>query len=232
MQLSVPNRTAPKSGSFDSNPASVKKWIDALPMANIGETTRLLFEALTDLNHQDIAAQQRFKTLELLYRPVRYVTERMKKHFVGQPLPPSPGSLKIANLSREISHALATGYKVLVMEQIAGIGRKDKKLLVIAIHRAIKQLSAVLLKAYQVYEPYPDSVWLEVHSLYRYAENNRLHKTRVSEEQAPEKNSSTIADAYKQILLLALACPYRLRHSEAEDIYKALEEWAPYATLQ
>jgi len=232
MQLSVPNRTAPKSGSFDSNAASVKKWIEALPMANIGETTRLLFEALTDLNHQDITAQQRFKTLELLYRPVRYVAERMKKHFVGQSLPLSPNSLKIANLSREISHALATGYKVLVMEQIAGIGRKDKKLLVTAIHRSIKQLSSVLLKAYQVYEPYPDSVWLEVHSLYRYAESNRLHKTRVPEGLEPEKNSSTIADAYKQILLLALACPYRMRHSEAEDIYQALEEWVRFADLQ
>jgi len=232
MQLSVPNRMAPKSGSFDSNPASVKKWIDALPMANIGTTTRLLFEALTDLNHQDISAQQRFKALELLYRPIRYVTERMKKHFVGQSLPLSPGNLKIANLSREISHALATGYKVLVMEQIAGIGRKDKKLLVTAVHRSIKQLSAVLLKAYQVYEPYPDSVWLEVHSLYRYAESNRLHKTRVSEGLDTDKSSSTIADAYKQILLLALACPYRLRHSEAEDIYQALEEWARYADIQ
>ena len=232
MQLSVPNRTAPKSGSFDSNAANVKKWIETLPMANIGETTRLLFEALTDLNHQDISAQQRFKTLELLRRPVRYVTERMKKHFVGQSLPLSPNNLKVANLSREISHTLATGYKVLVMEQIAGIGRKDKKLLVTAIHRSIKQLSAVLLKAYQVYEPYPDSVWLEVHSLYRYAESNRLHKTRVPEGLDPEKSSSTIADAYKQILLLALACPYRLRHSEAEDIYLALEEWAHYADLQ
>jgi len=232
MQLSVPNRMAPKNGSFDSNAASVKKWIDALPMANIGTTTRLLFEALTDLNHQDISAQQRFKTLELLHRPIRYVTERMKKHFVGQSLPLSPGNLKIANLSREISHALATGYKVLVMEQIAGIGRKDKKLLVTSVHRAIKQLSSVLLKAYQVYEPYPDSVWLEVHSLYRYAESNRLHKIRVPEGLEADKNSSTIADAYKQILLLALACPYRLRHSEAGDIYQALEEWARYADLQ
>ncbi len=232
MQLYVPNRTAPKSGSFDSTPASVKKWIDNLPMANIGTTTRLLFEAITELNHQDIPAQQRFKTLELLHRPVRYVTERMKKHYVGQALPLSPRNLKIARLSREISHSLATGYKVLVMEQIAGIGRRDRKLLITAIHRSIRQLSMVLLKAYQVYEPYPQSVWLELHSLYRYAESKRLHKVEVAEEDAGDKQASTIASAYKQMLLLALACPYRLRHSEAEDVYQALEGWAAYADLQ
>jgi hypothetical protein len=232
MQLSVPNRTAPKRGSFDSNPVSVKGWIGTLPMANIGETTRLLFEALIDINHQDIPAQQRFKTLELLHKPVHYVTENMKKHFIGQPFPLTEKNLKIAHLSREITHTLATGYKVLVMEQIAGIGRKDKKLLITAMHRSIKLLSLVLLKAYQVYEPYPDSVWLEVHSLYRYAEGNRLHKTKVCDETAPQRNPSTITDAYKQILLLALACPYRLRHSEVEEIYCALEDWAHYSELQ
>lgn len=231
MQLSVPNRTAPKSGSFDSNPASVRGWISTLPMANIGETTKLLYEALIDLNHQDIPAQQRFKTLELLHKPVHYVTENMKKHFIGQPFPLADSSLKVAHLSREITHTLATGYKVLVMEQIAGIGRRDKKLLITALHRSIKLLSLVLLKAYQVYEPYPDSVWLEVHSLYRYAEDNRLHKSKVCDETAPQRNPSTITDAYKQILLLALACPYRLRHSEVEEIYHALEEWAPCSEL-
>jgi hypothetical protein len=232
MQLSVPNRTAPKSGAFDSNPASVKGWIGTLPMANIGETTRLLYEALIDLNYQDIPAQQRFKTLELLHKPVHYVTENIKKHFIGQPFPLADNSLKIAHLSREITHALATGYKVLVMEQIAGIGRKDKRLLITAIHRSIRLLSSVLLKAYQVYEPYPDSVWLEVHSLYRYAEGNHLHKNKVSDESAPQRKPSTITDAYKQILLLALACPYRLRHSEVEEIYDVLEEWAGYSELQ
>ena len=119
MQLSVPNRTIPGTGAFDSRPASVKNWIDALPMANIGETTKLLFAAVNELNHQDIPAPQRFKALEMLDKPVAYVTERMKKHFVAQPLPLSLKNLKIAHLSREMSHALATGYKVLVMEQIA-----------------------------------------------------------------------------------------------------------------
>jgi hypothetical protein len=201
-------------------------------MANIGETTKLLFEALSDLNHQDIPVQQRFKTLELLRKPVHFVNERMKKHFVGHPLPLDPKNLKIAHLSREMSHALATGYKVLVMEQIAGIGRKDKKLLITAIHRAIKLLTSVLLKAYQVYEPYPDCVWLEIHSLYRYAEDNRLHNSKVSDDYRLERNPSSIADTYKQILLLALACPYRLRHGEVEGIYLALEDWAAFCTLQ
>ena len=232
MQLSVPNRTAPKSGSFDGNPASVKGWISTLPMANIGETARLLYGALIDLNHQDIPPQQRLKTLELLHKPVHYVTENMKKHFIGQPFPLAENNLKIAHLSREMAHALATGYKVLVMEQIAGIGRKDKKLLITAIHRAIKLLSLVLLRSYQVYESYPDSVWLEMHSLYRYAEDNQLHRSRVSDETFPQRKSSSIPDAYKQILLLALACPYRLRHNEVEDIYFALEEWAHYSELQ
>ena len=232
MQLSVPNRTPPKTGAFDSKPASVKKWIDALPMANIGAATRLLFSAINELNHQDIPAQQRFKALELLHKPVRFVTDSMKKHFVGQPLPMAASSVKIAHLSREMSHALATGYKVLVMEQIAGVGRKDKKLLTTAIHRAVKQLSLVLLKAYQVYEPCPANVWLELHSLYRYAENNHLHRNKVADEQHSTSVPSTISDAYKQGLLLALACPYRMRHGEAEAVYSALEQWAPYSDLQ
>ncbi|TCK17463.1 hypothetical protein DFR30_0693 [Thiogranum longum] len=232
MQLSVPNRTSPKNGSFDSQPSSVKNWIERLPMANVGETTKLLFEALNDLNHQDIPAQQRFKTLELLQEPVRFVTDHMKKHVVGKPLPPMMKNLKIAHLSREITHALATGYKVLVMEQIAGVGRKDRKLLVTAIHRSVKLLGVVLLKAFQVYEPYPESVWLEIHSLYRYAESNGLHRNKVMDVVAAVQHTSTVTDCYKQILLLALACPYRLRHGEAEDIYNALEDWAKFSDLK
>jgi len=232
MQLSVPNRTAPKNGSFNSKAASVNEWINRLPMANIGETTRLLFEALTDLNQQDIPAQQRFRALEMLRKPVQFVTDHMKKHFVAQPLPLAPRNLKVARLCRELTHTLATGYKVIVMEQIAGIGRSDRKLLITAIHRATRLLSSALLKAYQVYEPPPDSVWLEIHSLYRYAEASDLHNTPVADDHTRSRKALTVADAYKQILLLALACPYRLRQTEAEHIYQTLELWAPFADLQ
>lgn len=226
MQLSVPSRKTPQNDAFDSRAGSVKTWIDALPMTNVGETTRQLFSALNNLNHQDIPAQQRFKALEQLCKPVCFVVENMKRHFVGQPFPLNLKSLKIGHLSREISLSLATGYKVLVMDQVTDTRRPNRKLLVKSIHRAIKWLSAALLRAYQTYEPCPTSVWHELHSLYRYAEENQLLETTVADDTPNGRRTTTIGNAYKQILLLALSCPYRLRHGEAEQIYGLLESWA------
>jgi len=232
MQLSVPNRATPAKDAFDSRPASVKHWIDGLPMANIGETTRMLYAAVNELNHQDIAAQQRFKAMELLRKPVQFVAGHMQKHFVGQPLPLTGKNLKIAHLSRDMSLAMATGYKIIVAEQLESRGRKDKKLLLAALLQATRYLSQALLKAYQSYEACPPSVWLELHSLYRYAESKDIHLTAVSESEHAPDGSSCISDAYKQILLLALACPYRLRHGEAETVYQTLQSWAALSELR
>ncbi len=233
VRLSVPDRRKPADGAFDTRPASVKRWIESLPIANVGEATRQLYSALTGMNRQDIPAPQRFKALELISPSVLYVSDELKKHFVGRPLPLSEKTCKIARLARELTRELATGYKILVIEQLAGSTlRKDKKMLVTCIHRALRLLSSVLLKSYQVYAAYPDRVWLEIHTLYHCAEERRLHNTRVLEENAKVSRTSTIADAYKQILLLALACPYRLRHGEVEKVYQALEQWAPHTRLR
>ncbi len=232
MQLSVPTRTTPENDSFDSRPASVKSWIEALPMANIGETTRQIYAAVNDLNHQDIAPQQRCKSMALLLKPIRFISDHMKKHFVGQPLPLPARNLKIAHLSRDLSLAMATGYKILVTEQLAPSARKDKKLLLVSIHHALRHLSQALLKTYQAYEPCPASLWLELHWLYRYAETNNLHRSAIEDTAYPEQPASSISDSYKQILLLALACPYRLRHAEAQSVYHKLHDCAALADLR
>ncbi len=232
MQFSVPNRTRPESGAFDSRPASVKACIEALPMANIGDTTRLIYAALNDLNHQDIPAQQRLKSMQLLHKPIHYISDRMKKHFVGQALPLSAKNLKIAHLSRDLSQAMATGYKVIVAEQLETGARRDKKLLRGAIHHALWYLGQVLLKTYQAYEPYPTGIWLELHTLYRIAESQKLHRATISDGAGVDNPPASIDEGYKQILLLALACPYRLRHGEAGAVYQALLNCSGLAELQ
>ncbi len=228
MQLSVPSRNTPDNNAFDSRAASINKWIDALPMANVGEATRKLYLALADMNGQKMSDKQRFKALELLTPPIDYVTESLKKHFVAQPMPLSEKQYKVARLTRELTHELATGYKILIVEQLdSKHNYKDRKLFVTSLYHAMRLLGSVLLKSYQTYATYQRHVWSEIHTLYHYAEHHKLEEVRILDGDS----SFSVADKYKQILLLALACPYRMRHGVVEKVYSALEAWAPHCQL-
>jgi len=231
MDQRLPPRRKPDAGSFDTRPAQLEAWIADLPMINIGEATRRLFNALLEMNSLDIGGSQRFKALEMLLPPVAEVTAAMKKHYVGRNFPLPEKARKVAELSRALLSQVATGYRIVVEDESQkNLLTRDKKLLATAIHRALSNLGLVLLKAYQVYAPYPPGVWGQVHHLYRLAENRKLLATAVK-TQDPELIPATIADTYKQILLLALACPYRLRQGEVEQVYAILRQWCQGARI-
>ena len=59
----------------------LKTWIQSLPKANIGETARLLYQALTELNNFKIAAESRIQLLELLRPEVFLLTHSLRNTF-------------------------------------------------------------------------------------------------------------------------------------------------------
>lgn len=220
------NRHQPPTGqSFDTRPAQVEQWIRELPLANPGECSRRLYEALNETNALDIPADQRLHMLELLCVPVRNVAAALKKHFVGQSFPLTEKARQIVALSQVLMTQMARGYHIVAEAD----GDKRQKLT--ACHRALSYLGQALLYAYQVYAPYPAGVWLQIHGLYRQAEAAGLHQTAVKADDTGNPCAGTIENAYKRILLLALACPYRLRPGEAEQIYRWLCDWSQHATL-
>jgi hypothetical protein len=231
MQLHIQQRKPGGTPNFDASPAAVPRWVEALPIVNIGETARQLYQALCDLNRQDIPAAHRFKALELLRPKVFYVLEALKKHIVGQPFPLGDKARKISRLARELLREMGDGYKLLVMEEVAGSGRKDSRTLTFTLHRAMHCLAQLLLKAYQTYAPHPEGVWSDIHQLYRYSETQGLHQTLVQVVEPEGTLPSSIETLYKQILLLALSCPYRMRHGEAEQVQIRLERWAEHSRL-
>lgn len=232
MEQHLPKRMPPGTDSFDTRPAQLEQWVSQLPALNVGETTRQLFSAVIEMNRLEISAAQRFKALELLRPSIRNVLEAMQKHYVGQPLPLQDKSRKVVELSEALLNQLATGYRICVVDEGAkNVFLKDKKLLAIAIHRALSHLGEVLLKAFQVYSPYPAGVWQNLHELYALAEERSLTHIRIKSERI-EPGADTISGAYKQILLLALACPYRLRQGEVSQIYGALKQWSDLVSLE
>jgi len=231
--LNIPEQSKPTSGSFDPRPKQVEAWIASLPMANIGESARHIYTALREMNRLSISEHDRYKSMELLREPVYQITEVLKTHYINQNLPLSPKNQKIAELAIQLNSEMAIGYKAIIQGKLSKtFSRLNNKTLGICLHRAIRYLSNVLLCAYQIYIQHPENVWLQVHHLYLYAESHQLHVALIKDHAAPDVVlDSTISDIYKQILLLALAGPYRLRQHVTEAVYKALETWGVNAHI-
>lgn len=203
-------------------------------MAHSGETARLLFAALTEVNGLRLSPSKRFKFLELVRKPVALSTGTLERHYMGKPFPLAARDRQVAELSREFQGLMAQGYKIMLKDigsrTVVPLGMR-RRVFATAVHRAIRYLSRTLLKSYQLYSPYPDNVWRELHRLYRLAVSHHIQDWRVADDENKLVRETSVGDAYKQILLLAISSPYRLRQGDVGRVYGALERWASYCQL-
>ncbi len=230
--LVIAERSKPGKDAFDYSHTHIEQWVQDLPMGNIGETARLVYEALHEVNRLAISWKDRYRFLELLREPVHYVQTLLAKRLNGTTFPLPPKAQRIASLAQNLANEMALGYKTAIEEMLGSsfLGR-DNKALTVMIHRAIRYLSQAMLSCYQTYRPHPENSWRELNALYLYAEQKNIYKDRVIDKLNELLPESNIARGYKQILLLALASPYRLRQGEAEIVYDALAHYAEYANI-
>jgi len=230
--LEIPERVKPNKTSFDSRPKNVENWVELLPRASVGRCAELIFNLLTEVNQLEIRYKDRVYLLESLRDPVQYVSQAMQKHFIGARFPLPKKSQNIAHATRKIYSLMATGYKIVIEDQIkSSLFLKDNNLLSKNIHRSMTYLSRVLLTTYQVYAPLPNSIWLDLNKLYAYAEKNKLQRNQISDVQHQYIKKTSIGGEYLRILLLSLAAPNRLHHGEVDHVYVNLERWMQLTKL-
>lgn len=230
--LNLPPRHKPSREDVDIRSKKVELWIADLPKANVGETARRVFEILVATNQLNYPPQLRFRFLEELRTPVQYVTEALRKHFVGVSFPLPAKSQKIAAITREIYLEMATAYKIALEDSLArSLFFIDKKLVTQLCHRAITAMSRSLLTSYQTYAPYPGNLWQELHQLYSFAEQHKLLRIPIKDDQHKYIEKSTIYTEYARSLLISLTSPYRLRHGEVGKVYDTLERWTMHTTI-
>ena len=228
--LAIPAQHAADVASFDVRPKFMEKWITSLPMANLGETSRLVFKAVVEINRLEMPIQQRYKAMELLRKPCHYIVESLEKHFAGRPLPLNKRNRKISELARALLSELAVGYKIIARE-IEKSSRPDLKLLTNALHRTMSYQGLLLLRSYQVYAPYPRGIWKELHTIYHFIESYDLLKQVIKDPLNLLPGNSSIDTLYKKILLLSLAMPYRLHRGEIDKVCTLLNQFVGFSRL-
>ncbi|SFM39423.1 GTPase [Marinobacter zhejiangensis] len=223
--LTIPEQKLTSLSFADASPKAIRDWTENLPMANIGETSRQLYHAIIELNQLFIAPQPRFQLLELIRPKIRFVCNELSRHYLGHSVALPEKQRKIANLSQALQLHLANGYKQCVIELSNDGFEKNRKAIAASSHRAISELAATIVRAYQLYCPSPSKAWLECHRLFRFAQRNKIADLPVGDDTLNHRTESSVGDCYKRLLLLGCSRPNQLRQNEVSQVYDLFENW-------
>lgn len=228
--LRVPEQKTASLSFCDATPKALRSWVNQLPMANIGEMSRQLYYAIIGLNQLFANAQQRLQYLELIREKIHYACNELAKHYLGRSVILPEKQRKVANLTQALQLHLAAGYKLCVLElsEHGGSSGRNRKLLAMAIHRAIGELSGAILRAHQLYYPSPARSWLECHHLFRFASQARIADLQIEDDTLTYGDSSSVSAAYRRLLLLGCARPNQLRQKELAQVFGLFEAWAEH----
>jgi len=230
MKLNVPEQNTPGKDDFPNHPRKVKKWLEGLKRANMGDFTRQIYNGLLVLNRQAMSPKFRMENMETLREPTRHIFNQLHKHFINRTLPLPERSQKITHLNQALLNEMAIGYKILIFEASNNLAKVDSKNLLVACERSLHYYSELLLRSSQIYSELPKGVWWDIHRIYGYAETKKIHKKSINDSELAAKEISS-EDYYKQILLFSLARPNSLRQSDAERLFKSINEWGKLTTI-
>lgn len=217
----------------ETDPKQARAWLATLPLADGGDSARDIYQALYTLNRLELPAHTRLELMALYRAPVATVSSVLHSQFSGSGLPLVPAMRQLAEFIRQLQMEMAIGYKCAIQD-LRGLrlswGKKHQ--LALASARAMDYLGEVLLRSYQAYMPPPPGVWTEIHTLFRYAEEqDSLEQPVEIADDGAAAGTSTISHRYRQILLLALCNPYQLPQNECNHVSAFLAAWADKALI-
>lgn len=231
----LPAQDLSRLSLVNHQPRKLKEWVEALPMMNVGETSRLVFQTLQELTRLQVDASERLELLELLRPTVHSLCTALSKHYLNQSVMLPDRATKVATLAQAMQSHLATGYKLAVLASLEKLARKrDPETLrqaTTAAHRAISELTGNLLRSTQLYLNTPPNIWMELHTLYLLSAEQQL-TLPVADSLNRFTENSTVEEVYIRALLLATCKPNKLRQSEIAQICQLSELWAPLIRLR
>ncbi|EHQ52030.1 hypothetical protein ECTPHS_05015 [Ectothiorhodospira sp. PHS-1] len=156
MLVGTPMVQPPGDDALPLQPRKVKLWLKTLPLADMGETTRRLLQAVRSLNNRSLPAADRLEIMELMRPSLHMAQEHLGRHFINRSLPLPPRGLQIAHVAGELLAETSTGY-LKVLRDVRGTKRTglSSRQLTTAVYRGLCLLGTQQRHAARLYLPPP-----------------------------------------------------------------------------
>lgn len=229
--LTTPTPTQLRLSFCEATPRDLRRWIAVLPKANIGETARLLYQGLGEINQLLTPSDNRLHLLELLRPEVYFVCQHLERHFLHQAIMLDERSRKISNLCQALQSQLAIGYKQIIVRIAPKYSRDRAALVSEALQRAAHALKGQLVRAAQLYSAAPEQLWFELHQLFHCACELQLQHRRVRDDLASLTSELSVEQTYLAALLLGSARCNQLRQNQIARLAQVVEPWSAWLKL-
>lgn len=231
-RLTRPEQRSRRGDDLRLDGRSLRRWLDALPPANLGETAKRLYHTLVELNHLRDKAKDRLRFLTETEAAAAEVAASLRGHYLRDEFPLAAKGARVAGFVRTFHAERALGYWMVVEDIGPARFGTARGMAALALHRVLHHLGRLLLNRYQLYASPAPGLWQQVHSAYRLACRQGVDRKRVPPVPGvADSPTTTPADAYKQLLLLALAGPFGLPRAHIEEVYAVAADWAADTSL-
>jgi hypothetical protein len=231
----LPTQTDCGGDGFNLQIDAIDSWYEDLPLANVGKSTKSIYQALKQFNHCKADYKKRLYFLEKIHETIVNNTEILRRGNTGRKLPLTEKHQHIAVLIRELHKQIVIGYTTVLKDivncKLGFFCLKGKKKRALVTQRIIRHISFILLNDYQLYTAPAKGLWSMLHQLFLMAENKKYSNIKITDPSYQLISAATIKQTYLQILLLALADPYHMSQLHIATIFKQLEEWVQLADI-
>ena len=209
---------------FDLRPATVKIWVENLPLGSTGETSKQLYRAIKQVNQQDNPYHRQLDFLETISPTLTLLYPRLSKYFTSVSLPLNKKTRNVIHVTSSLLTEVLSSYHIVLKTLLSNKPFGWKKHFSLALHHSLIYSSQLLCTKRLSYQPNTRGLWHEIFWCYKQAEKLKLlNKTHLNNSTSQEKTS--IEFEFKKLLLLSLLSTNELGQKNMQEVHNLMPLW-------
>lgn len=216
----------------------VQDWISSLSILQLGDSSKLLFNALIEISELKCSETLRFDLIQVLHHSIENVLLSLEKHFSNHALISSDRNEHIIELAMMLRSYFAKIYQDITLrshdqlqhQKFSLFAFSQKKNLQtarsLATFYSLRQFAGLLYQQQMLYSSALPGQWQAAHRLYNLALEHDYYNTSLSQIKESAHGLQNIAQAYAQLILLDIFNTHQIRPSEINALYECTFDWA------